>query len=83
MNMVNAMLENERKYDWEAAFESVEHGEMLSEEIGFRFSDEDIAALAKLHQADKYRDKIEELLVDCNFITEAIDFAQQNYDAYF
>lgn len=56
---------------------------MLSEEIGFRFSDEDIAALAKLHQADKYRDKIEELLVDCNFITEAIDFAQQNYDAYF
>ena len=40
-------------------------------------------SLPKLNQADKYRDKIEELLVDCNFITEAIDFAQQNYDAYF
>lgn len=79
---VKGMSENQEKFNWEAALESVEHGEMLSEEIGFGFSDEDIVELAKLHKANKCRDKIVELLVDCNFITEAMDFAEQNYEAY-
>lgn len=51
-------------------------------DIGWSFSDEDIKELARLHKENKYREKIECLLVDCNFISEAMDFGTEKYEAY-
>ena len=50
--------------------------------IGWCFTDDDIKELARLHKANQHREKIESLLVDCNFITEACDFNAGKYDAY-
>lgn len=80
------MMQNNRdaeiRSDWAAALASVEEGEELSMEIGWGFTDEDIKELARLHKAKQHQEKIECLLVDCNFITAACDFGQGNYEAY-
>ena len=79
-------MKNERdaeiRSDWSAALASVEEGEELSMAIGWGFTDEDIKELARLHKAKQHQEKIECLLVDCNFITAACDFGQGNYEAY-
>ena len=74
--------DEESRQDWSAALASVEEGEDLSMDIGWCFTDDDIKELAKLHKANQHREKIESLLVDCNFITEACDFNAGKYDAY-
>ena len=72
----------EIRNDWAAALAGVDEGEELSMEIGWGFTDEDIRELARLHKDGQYQEKIECLLVDCNFITAACDFGTGQYDAY-
>ena len=74
--------EEEIRNNWAAALEAVKEGEDLSMDTGWSFNDEDIKELARLHRENKYREKIECLLVDCNFISEAMDFSTGKYEAY-
>lgn len=68
--------------DYEAALISVDHGSDLSSLLGYGFSDLDLSELAKLHKADVFRDKIEDLLEDCNFHTACRDFSENRYTDY-
>lgn len=68
--------------DWGEALRFVKRGELLSRAIGYGFTRDDIATLAKLHKANRFRKKIEALLTDCNFHTESADFAAGRYDKY-
>ena len=54
---------------WAATFESAEDSSLLSAEIDFGFTKDDLRELIALHQAGKYQEKIEALLVECNFIS--------------
>ena len=72
----------EIRNDFASALRSVKNGRELSGALGYGFSNEDIANLAKLHKANKFRRKIEDLLEDCNFHTESNDFATGDYDKY-
>lgn len=76
------MTEEEIREDWKSALEQVEEGSDLSSIIGWAFSDEDITELAKLHKANICRDKIEDLLEDCNFHSECSKFANGEYDEF-
>ena len=68
---------------WEEAFDMVEAGRDISTYISYMLSDDDVAHLARLHRdQDKYRDKIEDLLTDCNFHKECGDFADGQYSDY-
>ena len=72
----------ETRKDWGKALKSVKNGTDLSGIISWSFSDKDISELAKLHKANKYREKIEDLLEDCNFHAECGAFADGRYDKY-
>lgn len=72
----------EVRKDWRKALRSVKRGESLSGAIGYGFSRSDIATLARLHKANRFRRKIEDLLSDCNFHTESADFADGRYEKY-
>lgn len=74
--------EDEIRADFATALSKVENGSDLSSWLGYGFSDEDISNLAKLHKDGYFREKIEDLLTDCNFHTECGDFASGNYDKY-
>ncbi|SFA91678.1 hypothetical protein [Selenomonas ruminantium] len=63
------MTKTEVRTNWPAALESAKDVSMLSGAIGFGFTKDDLRELLALHKADKYRDKIEALLVECNFIS--------------
>lgn len=76
------MTEDEVRADWETALEQVECGTDLSSVIGWAFSTNDITELAKLHKANKFREKIEDLLTDCNFHYECGQFANGEYDEF-
>lgn len=82
MSIEHSYRAAEIRKDWNKAFESVKEGKQLSALIGFGFSDSDIRELARLHKANKYRNKIEDLLEDCNFHTECSDFSSKNYEKY-
>lgn len=72
----------EIRKDWGEALRFVKRGELLSRAIGYGFTCDDLATLAKLHKANRFRRKIEALLTDCNFHTESADFAAGRYDKY-
>jgi len=73
----------EIRSDWEKALSSVDKGYELSGPIGYGFSERDIKNLAILHRDKaKLREKIEELLEDCNFHQETDDFSNGKYDKY-
>lgn len=77
------MREQEIRDDFAKAFDQVENGADLSGQLGFGFSDQDLANLAKLHRDQpKYRQKIYDLLEDCNFHTANSDFEEGRYDEY-
>ena len=76
------MTEDEIREDWESALEQVKNGTDLSSIIGWAFSDEDITELAKLHKNNICREKIEDLLEDCNFHYECGKFANGEYDEF-
>ncbi len=68
--------------DFAAALRNVKKGTELSWPLGFGFNDEDIIELAKLHKANKFRKKIEDLLEDCNFHYECGKFANHDYSEW-
>ena len=50
--------------------------------IGCGFSNKDICELAKLHKSGQFREKIEDLLTDCNFHQECNAFINGKYDEF-
>lgn len=73
----------EIRRDFAKALDQVEYGFNLSGDLDYGFSKRDIEKLAILHRDQpKYREKIEDLLEDCNFHTECGDFADGNYGEY-
>ena len=76
------MTEEEVREDWENALEQVNRGTDLSSKIGYGFTKNDIVELAKLHKANKFREKIEDLLTDCNFHYECGQFMIGEYDEF-
>lgn len=68
--------------DFASALKQIKKGSDLSGTLDYGFSDKDITNLAKLHKANRYRRKIEDLLEDCNFHTECYDFTEGNYEEY-
>lgn len=75
-----AWRDAEIRRDWASALRAVKHGEDLSHDIDWAFSPRDIKNLAKLHKANRFRKKIENLLDDCNFHTEASLMSSYQYD---
>ena len=75
-----AWRDAEIRRDWASALRAVRHGEDLSRDIDWAFSPRDIKNLAKLHKANRFRKKIEDLLDDCNFHTEAALMSSHQYD---
>jgi len=57
------------RHDWSAAFRKVKNGRELSGAIDWGFYKDDLRTFVKLHKANKFRKKIEDLLTDCNYHT--------------
>ena len=68
--------------DFKAALSKVEDGYELSEVIHWSLSSADLRNLARLHKDNVFREKIEELLEDCNFHKENADFYNGRYEDY-
>lgn len=77
------MTEDEVRADWETALEQTNRGTDLSRVIDYGFTKNDITELAKLHKANKFREKIEDLLTDCNFHYECGQFMMGEYEEFF
>lgn len=67
LNFDEIMAAAKVRSDWNSALSRVAKGYMLSETISWGFTKNDIKELAKLHKSGKHREKIEDLLEDCNF----------------
>ena len=68
--------------DFNKALSRVKEGSDLSRKCGWGFSMLEIKELAILHKTGKHREKIEDLLTDCNFHRECSDFMHGRYDQY-
>ena len=79
LNFDEIMAAAKVRRDWDSALSGVEKGYMLSSTIGWSFTKNDIKELAKLHESGKYREKIEDLLEDCNFHSLNSYFQAGNY----
>ena len=77
------MKETEIRRNWNNAFKSVERGTQLSSAIGWGFSDQDLAVIGVLHKNGLHREKIYDLLEDCNFHYENGLLEEEKYDEYF
>lgn len=77
-------IKNEVKIrtDFSSALCSIENGSDLSSSIQYSLSSKDLSELAKLHKANKYRQKIEELLTSCNFHYECGKFINREYKEF-
>ena len=78
----HAVKAAEIRRDFATALRNVKKGWELSKAISYGFTPKDIENLAKLHKANKFRKKIEDLLEDCNFHKECADFSEGKYDEY-
>lgn len=58
------------RLDWYATLENVNNGAELSLDISWSFTAQDLLVLTCLHEAGIHREKIEDLLEDCNFHRE-------------
>lgn len=72
------MSEDEIREDWERALETLPY-DVISEKIEWGFSREDLEELMELHRQGKHRQKIEDLLEDCNFHCERGNWHDGNY----
>ena len=61
------MSDNEIRINW---YEALETGNAIGSKIGWGFSPQDLFILCDLHEAGYFREKIVDLLEDCNFHTE-------------
>ncbi len=85
VNFAKCERSAEIRKDFASAFDKTENGSSLSSALGYGFSETDIKNLAILHKDDtegKYREKIEDLLEDCNFHYECGKFADGEYDEF-
>jgi hypothetical protein len=57
------------RHDWPAAFRKVKNGRELSSVVNWGFYKDDLRTFLKLHKANRFRKKIEDLLTDCNYHT--------------
>jgi hypothetical protein len=68
------------RHDWPAAFRKVKNGYELSGAIGCAFYKDDLRTFIKLHKANKFRKKIEDLLEDCNYHSFCGYLSAREYD---
>lgn len=68
------------RLNWWNALDDVDNGTKLSKKIGWGFSTQDLLVLTCLHEANINRQKIEDLLEDCNFHTENGLLMDEEYD---
>ena len=73
-------VENKIRLNWWEALDGVDKGTELSRKIEWGFSTQDLLVLTCLHEADIHRQKIEDLLEDCNFHTENGLLYEGKYD---
>ena len=73
------MEDNRIRLDWRKALKEVVYGTELSAAIGWGFTGQDLLVLTCLHEEGMYRQKIEDLLEDCNFHTENGFLREGNY----
>lgn len=71
------MTKTQVRNDWYTALET---GEATGRKIEWGFFPQDLLVLTCLHKAGYFREKIIDLLDDCNFHTEAGLLDDQNYD---
>ena len=74
------MTEVDVRLDWDTALNKVKNGTKLSGVVGWGFSSQDLFVLCCLHEAGRHREKIEDLLEDCNFHTECGLLCEGKYD---
>ena len=70
--------EDEIRADWEKALNTMNYGD-ISRTIEWGFTPEDLRELLRLHRANTHRQKIEDLLEDCNFHTFCACLSEQDY----
>ncbi len=75
---IKAEIDNHR--DWSAAFKSVKDGADLSGPVRDSFYQSDLYEFVRLHKANRFRKKIEELLTDCNYHGESGMLSSGMYD---
>ena len=78
------LKEQEIRKDFRKAINSVNKGTSLSSKLHYSFSPIDMYNLAMIHKngTDKQREKIEDLLEDCNFHSFNSDLSNGRYDIY-
>ena len=67
--------------EWYDELEAVEFGSDLSAKINYGFTNSDLLILLIMHEAGNFREKIEDLLTDCNFHTESKLLHKKDYNA--
>ena len=77
-----AYKEAKIRRDFAKALQRVKYGSALSQPLGYRFSHADLKNLATLHRTNRFREKIEDLLTDCNFHEECALMHSGNYSAW-
>ena len=82
INMNDIIEEAVIRLNFASAFRTVREGRQLSSKIGYGLSKKDLSELAKLHKANRFRKKIEDLLEDCNFHYECGEFANGRYEEF-
>lgn len=73
------MTEKQIRDNW---FSALEKEEYISGTIGWAFHMQDLIILGTIHKKGYFREKIEDLLEDCNFHQECGLLADGKYDEY-
>jgi len=76
------MTEKEIRTNWDAALESVTDGCEPSAKVHWGFTKDDLLELCRLHESGKHREKIVDLLEDCNFHTYNGFLIDKNYEDF-
>jgi hypothetical protein len=67
------------RQNWEEVLSSDIDYSNIAHGIGWGFTHEDLETLMQLHKDGKYREKIEDLLTDCNFHSECSAWSDGDY----
>lgn len=67
------------RQNWEEVLSSDIDYSDIAHGIGWGFTHEDLETLMQLHKDGKYREKIEDLLTDCNFHSECSAWSDGDY----
>ena len=70
------------RLDFASALRNTKRGYELSGKLGWGFAPDDLMELMKLHKSNKFRNKIEDLLTDCNFHSESALLSEKKYDKF-